>query len=150
METYNLYRDGKKVASSLTEKSFTDTGLTANKEYSYQISAENEVGESVLSEPLLVRTKYSAVSNVSLNKTTLALETGTNSTLTVTVSPSTADPSVTWTSSDPSIATVDTNGKVVAVKAGSATITVTSKADNTKKATCTVTVTDPTPPPEGE
>lgn len=143
MKTYNVYRDGKKVASGLTDKQYTDTGLVANKEYSYQVSAENEVGESPLSEPIKVKTKYSAVSSVTLNQTSLSLETGENSTLKATVSPSTADPLVSWSSSDSTISTVDSNGKVVAVKSGTATITVTSKADNTKKATCTVTITDP-------
>ncbi|MEG1384681.1 MAG: Ig-like domain-containing protein, partial [Oscillospiraceae bacterium] len=51
------------------------------------------------------------------------------------VTPSSA---VAWSSSDPAIATVDANGLVTGVAAGSATITA---AANGKTATCAVTVT---------
>ena len=61
-------------------------------------------------------------------------------TLNATVAPTNAFQGVTWTSNTPGVATV-TNGVVHAVAAGSATITATSTADNTKYAECTVTVT---------
>ena len=47
---------------------------------------------------------------------------------------------VVWSSSDESVATVDQNGTVTAVGAGSAVITVTSAADETKFDTCNVEV----------
>ncbi len=53
------------------------------------------------------------------------------------------DKSVTWSSSNPSIATVDSNGKVTAIKEGVVTITATTN-DGGLKATCTVTVVDST------
>ncbi len=49
---------------------------------------------------------------------------------------------MTWSSSDSTIATVDTKGKVVAVKAGTATITVKT-VDGDKSADCELTVTTP-------
>ncbi len=52
----------------------------------------------------------------------------------------TANTTVTYTSSDPSVATVDANGIVTGVKAGTAVITATA---GTVNATATVTVTTP-------
>lgn len=83
------------------------------------------------------------VSGVNLNKTTLTLLEGTSETLTATVAPTDAEnKAVTWTSSTTAVATVGDDGKVMAVKAGTATITVTTK-DGEKKAECTVTVKAP-------
>lgn len=83
------------------------------------------------------------VTGVTLDKTTLSLEAGKEETLTATVEPTNAtNKTVAWSSSDDTVATVDTNGKVTAVKAGTATITVTT-ADGNETATCAVTVTDP-------
>ncbi len=78
------------------------------------------------------------VTSVSLNKTSLTLEIGESETLTATVLPSNAtDKSVTWTSSDLSVATVE-DGKVTAIGSGIATITATTS--NGKMAICRVTV----------
>lgn len=86
-----------------------------------------------------------AVTGVSLNKTSLSLTVGESQSLSATVSPSNAsDKSVSWKSSDTSVATVDGSGNVKAVKAGTATITVTTK-DGSKTATCKVTVTAAAP-----
>lgn len=82
-----------------------------------------------------------AVTGVSLNKQTLSMVEGDSETLTASVAPSNAtNKAVSWKSSDASVASVDNSGKVTAVKAGSATITVTT-TDGSKTATCSVTVT---------
>ena len=61
--------------------------------------------------------------------------------LTASVLPWTAvDRTVTWTSDDESVATVDANGVVTAVSAGTAVITATSNLDSSFTASCTVTV----------
>ena len=81
-----------------------------------------------------------SVAGVALNKSSVNLNEGGSESLTATVSPSNAtNKSVSWKSSDTGVATVDANGKVTAVKAGSATITVTT-SDGSKTATCSVTV----------
>ena len=51
-----------------------------------------------------------------------------------------SDRTVTWTSSNPDVASVDANGVVTARALGTAVITATSKLDPTKTAACTVTV----------
>ena len=62
-------------------------------------------------------TQTVAVSGVSLSKTTLSLVEGGSETLTATVAPSNAtNKAVSWKSSDAGTATVDSNGKVTAVK----------------------------------
>jgi len=81
------------------------------------------------------------VSGVSLNLTSLSLTMGgtQTATLAATVEPSAAaNKSVTWTSDNTSVATVN-NGVVTAVAAGNATITVTT-VEGGKTATCAVTV----------
>ena len=86
------------------------------------------------------------VQSVSLDKTTLDLNVGENATLVATVLPENADDkSVTWSSSNTAVATVDATGKVTAVAAGEAVITVTT-TDGGKTATCAVTVTNPAVP----
>ena len=82
-------------------------------------------------------TKYGATS-VKLNRSTLTLGVGEKYGLIKTVSPSSANQSCTWSSSNSSIASVDSNGKVTAKKSGWANITV--KTSNGKTATCKVTV----------
>ena len=80
------------------------------------------------------------VAEVKLDKSELSLVTGESAKLTATVSPSDAgDKTLTWTSSDPSVATV-TDGTVKAFAAGTTVIAVQA---GDKTATCTVTVTDP-------
>ncbi|MDE6523115.1 MAG: Ig-like domain-containing protein, partial [Muribaculaceae bacterium] len=86
-----------------------------------------------------VAAKIIEVTGITLSNTNLSLTEGETATLTATIAPENAtDKSVTWTSSDASIATVSDKGVVTAVKTGTATITATSA--NGKTATCTVTV----------
>ena len=50
------------------------------------------------------------------------------------------NPTVSWTSSNPKVATVDANGQVTGVKVGTVTVTATSKADAKKSASVQITV----------
>jgi uncharacterized protein YjdB len=88
------------------------------------------------------------VSGVTLDKTALSLKVGEASPLSATVAPdNAANKAVTWSSSNPAVATVDNNGTVTGAGAGSATIKVTT-ADGSKTADCIVQVliVDNTPP----
>lgn len=81
-----------------------------------------------------------SVTSVSLNKSTLDIKVGETATLTATINPTNAtNKNVTWESDNTQIATVDTAGKVTAIKEGTAKITVKTK-DGNHTATCIVTV----------
>ena len=81
-----------------------------------------------------------SVTGVTLDKSSISILVGASETLAATVSPKdAANKKVTWKSSNAAIASVDANGKVTGVKAGEATITVTTE-DGGKTATCKVTV----------
>ena len=80
-------------------------------------------------------------SSVTLDKKTLSLEEGGSYTLRALVNPSDAtNTELTWSSSADAVATVDQTGKVVAVKEGTATITVACVAAPSVKDICEVTV----------
>lgn len=82
------------------------------------------------------------VTGISLNKTSMALNTGASETLTATVSPSNAtNKNLSWASSNSSVAQVGQDGTVYAVGAGSCTITASATDGSGKTATCYVSVT---------
>ena len=80
------------------------------------------------------------VTSVSLNKTELTLEINKTETLIATVLPVDANnKAVNWSSSNPDVVSVMSNGLVTAIAPGAATITVTTQ-DGNKTATCEVNV----------
>ena len=119
--------------------------VTAKSEGATTITATAHNGKSVscivtVNEPA---PEVIEVTSVSLNKTFLTLEIGESGTLTATILPNNAtDKSVTWTSSDQSVAMVE-DGKVTAIESGTATITATTS--NGKTASCMITVIEPAP-----
>lgn len=81
-----------------------------------------------------------AVTSISFDKSSITLTVGESELLKVTVLPENAtDKNYSFSSSDPSVATVSENGNVEAKKAGSATVTATT-ANGLVKAECAVTV----------
>lgn len=100
--------------------------ISALKEGSATITATStSVGKSG-SCSVVVEPKIVAVESIMLNKHEIALEKGGSETLEFTITPSNAtDKSVTWTSSDTSVATVE-DGTVLAIAPGLAEITVKS------------------------
>jgi len=82
------------------------------------------------------------VTSVALNKSTLSLVTGASETLTATIQPANAaNKTVTWSSSNNAVATVNNNGVVTALSTGTTTITVSTQ-DGNKTAACVVSVAD--------
>lgn len=114
---------------------------TTEKTSTFTVTATNDSSSD--SKEYTLTIKAVPVTGVALDKTELALFTGESETLTATVEPGNAtNQNVTWSSDKPEVATVE-DGKVTAVAAGEATITVTT-ADGGKQATCQVKVTQST------
>ena len=83
-----------------------------------------------------------AVESIALSQSTATLIEGEPLTLIATVAPDDAeDKSISWSSNNPSVATVDDTGKVTAIAPGTATITVTANDGSGVSAQCEVTVT---------
>ncbi len=97
------------------------------------ISQDNNNGDNGKSDVVNVK-------SVGLDRTDISLEVGKSTTLSCTVIPTNAtDKSVTWSSSNSSVAKVDENGRVTAVSVGTANIVVKTTSGE-KTATCKVTV----------
>lgn len=80
------------------------------------------------------------VQSIILNPTELIIPVGTSKAIDATVQPSWASQTLTWTSSDKTIATVDESGTVEGVSTGKVTITATSTDGSNIKGTCEVSV----------
>lgn len=135
----------KVVWSSSNESVLTVDGnglVTAVGDGNATITATVD-GVSATTDTITVTTPVVRVSSVSLSASNLKLAVGGEpSTLTATVEPNNAtNKNVSWSSSDPEVATV-ADGVVTPVKAGAATITVTTE-DGEYSATCKVTVIQP-------
>ena len=126
-------------SSDATVASVVNGKVTALKAGSTIVTVTTEDGGRTASCRVTVKSKVVNVESVSLNKSSVAIIAGESVTLVVTVSPSNAtNKNVSWHSSDESVATVS-NGRVTALKAGSAVITVTAE-DGGKTAICHVSV----------
>lgn len=112
--------------------------VTAVSEGTTIISVSTEDGREMATCTVTVRFQH--VETISLDKTNLQLYVGKTATLAATVSPSNANNlAVTWSSSNPEVASVNENGVVTAISEGNATITASS-VDGNKTATCAVSV----------
>ena len=100
-------------------------------------------GETVDNDSIYEKVSVREAKSIELSSTKMTIVKGETATLTATVKPDNAkDKTITWTSSDTKVATVDANGKITAEKGGVATITV--QTANGMKATCEVTVAEVT------
>lgn len=90
-----------------------------------------------------VTKKVIKVTKISLSATNLPMKVGRTEKITATVTPTNADNrEVTWSSSAPTVASVDQSGNITAKKVGNATITVTAKDGSGVTAICQVSVSD--------
>lgn len=97
--------------------------------------ATPSVSAEAASSKKAVKSVTLKVNNKKVNSKTTTLQVGKTLTVKTTVSPSSAKKSISYKTSNKKIATVSSKGKVKAVKAGTAKITVTVKGKNNKKKT---------------
>ena len=84
-----------------------------------------------------------AITRITLSQSSVTLTEGETTSLTITTTPENADRNlISWSSSNPSVATVDNMGKVTAIAPGTATITVTANDGSGVSASCEVTVNE--------
>ncbi|WP_315081338.1 Ig-like domain-containing protein [uncultured Clostridium sp.] len=130
----------EKTDLSLGTHEVTITNLIGNEKYYYFDAIDIDENGHLLSV-----NEEDVNQSISLNKSSLSLKEGASEKLTATTTPSAVD--VTWSSSDETIATVDSNGNVKAIKEGQATITAQIKGTDIKT-NCIVTVTKEDKEPE--
>ena len=110
------------------------------------ITAKTKDGKVVSTMEVTVKAPKQ-IESLNFNADNVSVKKGKTLQLMVEVTPTElSNEKLTWTSSDPSVVSVDSNGVVKGLKEGTATITVTSS--NGKTATCVVTVTTDTIPVE--
>ena len=143
--------NGLTITKDTTRRDWTWNGtnnrLSINSRYLRYYNNTFSLNTSTNSVYLYVKTTISyeidpySVASVTVTPNTLELYKGDTANLTAKVAPLTAtDRSVTWSSVNPSIATVSDLGVVTAVSVGTTTIRATSNADSTKFAECEITV----------
>ena len=147
---------GEDKSLTATVKNAADTSVSWTSDNASVATVENgtvhavDAGTTVIKAQSIADTSKTAsctvtvTSNeenitITLDATSLSMKEGEEKTITATVT-GTSDTSVTWSSSDSAVATIDSSGKIKALKKGEATITATSKASSGKTATCKVSV----------
>ena len=120
--------------------------ITALKEGTSVITAKSYNGKTTTTT-VEVKIKQVVATGITLNKTSTTLNVGASETLTATISPTNVtNKTITWTSSNPSVASVS-NGKITALQAGKTNIV--ARTSNGKMATCAVTINAVTINPTG-
>ena len=158
---YSLYwnnttaTDNFTATGTIATLTFAISSNAAAGEYPITVSYDNNnddildvdfeaVDFDIQNGSITVENTTVSVTGISLDKTEVTITEGGTETLTATVSPENAtDKTVTWTSSDETVATV-ADGVVTAVAAGTATITATT-VDGEYTAGCAVTVESAAP-----
>ena len=133
------YKSSNKKIATVSSKGT----VTGKKKGTVKITATSKKNKKVKST-IKITVKDLKASSVTMSKKTTAIASGKTTTLKATVKGSTGfyNQGVTWKSSNTKVATVTSKGVVKGIAAGQATITATEKGGS-KKATCTVYVTEP-------
>lgn len=121
--------------------SYTLTGADVDK---LNAGIKIDVNQVTFGKLTLTKPVYEDATSVSISNSELTLEFGASETLTASVAPEGAKQGIIWSATDGTgSVTVDQNGKVTAVAAGTATVRATAKSNAEIYAECTVTVNAP-------
>lgn len=138
---------GKKVSKQVTFKSSNPKVATVTAKGLVKAKKAGKANITIASKAnkkkkiVIKVTVGTPVSKVSLNTSRLSLAEGASATLKASVTPKKAsNKKVIWSSSNQSVATVNSEGIVKAIKAGTAKLTAEAADGSGKKASCTVTV----------
>ena len=116
----------QKVAEVTDKTTYTATNLKAKTTYRFAVSAHNGLRESEKSNIVTVATSGISAISVTLTINSTSLEVGGIAKASVTVNPANqTEGSVAYTSSNPQVATIDTNGNIRALKTGNTDIKAT-------------------------
>lgn len=139
----NVTADALSCGIFTNDMGFTPSGDLTREGAAYLIyNAKHWDGTPSTSVSPTTSATPTAPTAIALSATTQTINVGQGIGLKATITPSTAtDKTVTWSSSNRKIATVDATGYVWGNTAG--TVTITAKTANGKTTTCTVTVTAP-------
>lgn len=119
---------------------FIDHPEFATKIYCYDGKSYNSRLQAVAAKYDTYTTGGADITSISLSPATTTLSVGQEILLNATIAPANAKRNLTWTSSNPNVATIDNTGKVTAVANGTATITCQSTDNPSIKCTATITV----------
>ncbi|MBP5684395.1 MAG: DUF5011 domain-containing protein [Bacilli bacterium] len=129
--------DGKDYSKKVTIKGKVDNKKTGKYTLTYTLKTEFE--EKKLTRVVNVVKKTIPVKDIKTLKDSYVVYVGDTNSIRATIEPSDAtNQTLTWTSSDKSIATVNSSGKVKGIAKGSVTITI---QDSSKKVIKKITVT---------
>lgn len=128
--------DPKVLKASFSGNQISLKGLKTSNKY-VTVTVQTQSGATSNCQVKVVKDKVTT-SKLTINKKSVTLSKGASDTLTVTQTPISSTDKLTWSSSNKKVVTVNKNGKIVAKKKGSATITL--KSSNGKKVTCNVKV----------
>lgn len=130
---------GRTVASKSLV--FTITGLTTGRTYALTLAGCRDTEGTEIAQYTYTFTTVKQITGLALSADTANVRYGSTYQLSGTYTPSTAlNKQTIWTSSDSSIASVDTNGLVTAINVGTAVITAKTE-DNSRTASCSINVT---------
>lgn len=130
----HLHTNGVCPYSSSSSSKSTKTTSSSSKGRTTSSSSSTTSKETKTTTPSTV-----AVTNIQINENIESIDVGDSKILTATITPDNAtDQNITWNSSDDSIATVSSIGKITAKKSGIAEITATSS--NGKVSTIRISV----------